>query len=54
MKLSNIFAKRLADWNSEVEAIENGKECTRHHKMVSYVSAVFYSELYKAAEARGM
>lgn len=54
MKLSNIFAKRLADWNSEVEAIENGKECTRHHKTVSYASAVFYSELYKAAEARGM
>lgn len=54
MKLSNVFAKRLADWNSEVEAIENGKECTRHHKAVAYASAVFYSELYKAAEARGM
>lgn len=54
MKLSNVFAKRLADWNSEVEAIENGKECTRHHKMVTYASAVFYSELYKAAEARGI
>lgn len=54
MKLSNVFAKRLADWNSEVEAIENGKECTSYHRTVTYASAVFYSELYKAAEARGM
>lgn len=52
--LSERFKKRLAEWNSEVEAIENGKECTRHHKMVAYASAVFYAELYTAANKRGM
>lgn len=52
--LANRFAKSLAEWNSEVEAIENGKECTRHHKTVTYASAAFYGELYTAANKRGM
>lgn len=52
--LANRFAKSLAEWNSEVEAIENGKECTRHHKTVAYASAAFYGELYTAANKRGM
>ena len=52
--LSERFKKALAEWNSEVEAIENGKECTRHHKMVAYAAAVFYAELYTAANKRGM
>ena len=53
-RLANRFAKALAEWNSEVEAIENGKECTSHHKTVAYASAVFYGELYSAANKRGM
>lgn len=53
-RLANRFAKTLAEWNSEVDAIENGKECTRHHKMVAYASAAFYGELYTAANKRGM
>lgn len=52
--LANRFAKTLAEWNSEVDAIENGKECTRHHKTVAYASAAFYGELYTAANKRGM
>ena len=52
--LADRFKKALAEWNSEVEAIENGKECTRHHKMVAYASAVFYGELYNTANKRGM
>ena len=52
--LANRLAKKLAEWNSEVEAIEDGKECTRHHKMVAYAAAVFYGELYTAANKRGM
>ena len=52
--LANRFARTLTEWNSEVEAIENGKECTRHHKTVAYASAVFYGELYTAANKRGM
>lgn len=52
--LANRFAKTLAEWNSEVEAIKNGKGCTRHHKTVAYASAVFYAELYTAANKRGI
>lgn len=52
--LANRFAKALTEWNSEVEAIKNGKECTRHHKTVAYASAAFYGELYTAANKRGM
>lgn len=54
MRLSNIFAKRLADWNSEVEAIENGKRCTKHHRTVAYASVAFYAELYDVASKRSM
>lgn len=53
-RLANRFAKTLAEWNSEVEAIENGKGCTRHHKTVAYASAAFYAELYTAANKRGI
>lgn len=53
-RLANRFAKTLAGWNSEVEAIENGKRCTGHHKTVAYASAVFYAELYSAVSKRGI
>lgn len=53
-RLANRFAKTLAEWNSEVEAIKNGKGCNSHHKTVAYASAVFYGELYIAANKRGI
>jgi hypothetical protein len=53
-RLANRFAKTLVGWNSEVEAIEKGKGCTRHHKTVTYASAAFYAELYTAANKRGI
>lgn len=52
--LANRFARTLAGWNSEVEAIENGKGCTSNHKTVAYALAVFYAELYTAANKRGI
>lgn len=52
--LANRFAKTLAEWNSEVEAIKNGKGHTGHNKTVTYASAVFYAELYTAASKRGI
>lgn len=53
-RLANRFARTLSEWNSEVEAIENGKGCTGHHKTVAYASAAFYAELYTAASKRGI
>ena len=52
--LANRFAKTLAAWNSEVEAIRNGNGHTGHNKTVTYASAAFYAELYTAANKRGI
>lgn len=53
-RLANRFAKTLAEWNSEVDAIKNGNGRTGHNKTVAYASAVFYAELYTAANKRGI